>query len=297
MIIAVTVTFNPDDGFKTRLESYAGQVEHVFIIDNSIDEARAAFVQSLAGGNVEVFANANVNGLAGAQNTGIAKALARGAEWIALFDDDSAASEGMFAHMLKVWQQHPKKDRTGIVVPVVFDGRTGHEHRFITWVGPLVWRRRMDDRNFMENIVTANASGMLIHTDLVRDCGMMREDYFIDWVDVEYCLRARARGWRILAVGNTCLDHTLGDKMKHALFGATFIASHHAAWRRYTMSRNRVDVWKHYWLRFPAYVIYDKLVTLYETFKIICFEREKRTKLRNMLRGFKDGLLGRFPLP
>jgi rhamnosyltransferase len=287
MIAAVCVAFNPDDGFKVRLASFASQVERVFLIDNSTEPARAAFVQSLAGGNVEVIANGNEGGLARAQNIGLDKALDAGAEWIALFDDDSTAAPGMIAHMLEA------KRLAGILVPELVDARTGHEHRFLAWRGPFIWRKRMGGEFLLDDIATASASGMLIHAQLLKDCGLMREEYFIDWLDIEFCLRAQAHGWRIAAIGGARLKHRLGHKEKHG----AFIASHHSAARRYTISRNRADVWKTYFLRFPGYVLYDTLVSSYETLKIMCFEKEKSAKLCAIMRGFKDSLLDRFPNP
>jgi len=44
------------------------------------------------------------------------------------------------------------------------------------------------------------ASGCLIPADVLRDVGLMDDALFIDHVDTDWCMRARARGYRLLGV-------------------------------------------------------------------------------------------------
>jgi len=39
----------------------------------------------------------------------------------------------------------------------------------------------------------------------------MNEDLFIDWVDFEWCWRARKKGYKIIGNANVVITHQLGD--------------------------------------------------------------------------------------
>lgn len=296
-VAVVIVTFNPDGGFAERLQGVLNQVSKVILVDNSTDVEARAWLWALCGRigeRVELIPNERNVGLAIAQNQGIARALEWGVEWVALLDDDSAVPPDMFEHMLKVWESHPQRWETGILAPVVYDRLAAQQNSIMIWRHGFPYRKKISRKLWLGDVVTVIASGSMIRADIIRACGMMREEYFIDWLDIEYCLRIQKDRWRILVVNGAILDHRLGAKSRHAMLGTSFLVSNHAAWRRYTQYRNRMDVWKRYATAFPGYVAYDMLVSFYEMIKIMLFERQRWTKLAACLRGLWDGLLGRF---
>jgi rhamnosyltransferase len=66
----------------------------------------------------------------------------------------------------------------------------------------------------------------------------MRSNYFIDHVDTEWCLRARAAGYRLLVVPEARLHHRLGESVKRLpILGGRKIF-YHAPLRDYYMFRN-----------------------------------------------------------
>jgi rhamnosyltransferase len=66
----------------------------------------------------------------------------------------------------------------------------------------------------------------------------MRSNYFIDHVDTEWCLRARAAGYRLLVVPEARLHHRLGESVKRLpIFGRRKIF-YHTPLRDYYMFRN-----------------------------------------------------------
>ena len=300
IIDAVVVTFNPGPEFPRRLETYIRQVRRVRIIDNST-EPRDSFFAPLSatyGAALEVVRNGDNLGLAQAQNIGVSRAMEDGAEWVIFFDDDSEAAPDMVARLFAAYAAYAEPSRIALLAPVVRDRHSGDESRLLVPQGLLGIRRvRADAQAATDKALTVIASGSALKTEVIRQCGPFREAYFIDWVDIEYCLRLRAQGWRILVAGDAVLYHALGRKTKHGLPGATFATSNHMPWRRYTMYRNRIDSWQRYGRKFPAYVAYDATMAAYEALKILCLERQKAAKLSAMLQGLRDGMLGRFPRP
>jgi rhamnosyltransferase len=54
-------------------------------------------------------------------------------------------------------------------------------------------------------------SGSIIPIKVLDDVGLMREELFIDFVDIEWCLRAPQKGYEIVAINKVMIDHHLGD--------------------------------------------------------------------------------------
>lgn len=299
-VIAVIVTFNPDDGFPARAAGHAVEVERLIVVDNSTEPQAKAVLDSLAPrfAHYELIRNGGNLGLAKAQNIGIRRAQELGAEWVMLLDDDSKMSPGMVKAMLAALERYPEPERIGLLAPRVVDERSGLEGKVIVSRGPFDIRRvRFGDSAYIDTALTAIASGSMIRASALADCGLMREEYFIDGIDIEYCLRLRRNGWRLLMAREACLSHKLGVKTKHKLAGATFVASNHSILRRYTIMRNRIDIWKRYGSQAPAYVIYDALVSAFEVVKILLFESGKRKKILAICAGLRDGVCGTFPEP
>jgi rhamnosyltransferase len=54
------------------------------------------------------------------------------------------------------------------------------------------------------------ASGSIIRTSVLDSVGAMREDFFIDWVDIEWCMRARSMGYLSYYVPSVVMKHSVG---------------------------------------------------------------------------------------
>jgi rhamnosyltransferase len=87
------------------------------------------------------------------------------------------------------------------------------------------------------------SSGCLLPLDVLDRVGEMKEDLFIDNVDMEWSFRARSRGLRLLGDGGAKLEHELGDSRRRLPFGRIGIV--HGPGRLYYIMRNRVLL---YWM-------------------------------------------------
>jgi len=54
-------------------------------------------------------------------------------------------------------------------------------------------------------------SGSFIPIDAFDEIGPMREELFIDFVDIEWCLRARKKCYQVVAINKVIINHHLGD--------------------------------------------------------------------------------------
>ena len=80
-------------------------------------------------------------------------------------------------------------------------------------------------------------SGSVIPMDVLDNVGLMLEELFIDFVDIEWCLRARRKGYKAVAINKVKIDHHLGD------YGIYFLGNRypiHSPVRMYYYFRNSI---------------------------------------------------------
>jgi rhamnosyltransferase len=120
------------------------------------------------------------------------------------------------------------------------------------------------------------SSGTAISLEAYRELGQFREDFFIDHVDAEYCMRAQAHGVPVCVNADVSLPHELGKPP----------APQH--WPQ-------VDIFDQSALRhYYAAMLLINLITLKHVAFVLLHAKEKRRKLQAILCGVTDGLRGRY---
>jgi GT2 family glycosyltransferase len=133
--------------------------------------------------------------------------------------------------------------------------------------------------------------GFLVHTDLVKRIGLPEAGYFVAADDVEYCLRARKHGSRIILVPQSRLCHPVSDSHSVNLFGTEIICLKLPPWKRYYDTRNRLLLArKHYGAAFYYKTIPATFVRLVA---VIWREPRRIAQCHAFVAGFVDGLLGK----
>jgi rhamnosyltransferase len=220
------------------------------------------------------------------------------ADWVLLMDDDSSAGPNMVEQLAQANQLYEIDPRSVILVPKYLEQSVNREAKFVTAPGGKYHRPRFAKQGFsgqpvLQNLFIAISSGSLIKAQLFEQIGMIRESFDIDYLDVDFCLRAIRAGFRIVAVRDAELHHNLGEQTKHQILGRHFFAWNHSARRRFTIYRNRTRIWREYLFRFPGFVIFDALAAVMDLFRIVMFEQQKSAKLRSLLKGVWLGLFSR----
>ena len=117
---------------------------------------------------------------------------------------------------------------------------------------------------------------------------MPRADFFIDFVDFEYCLRARSRGYQIAVVNGCKLEHEIGKARKVQIPGFHGLWPDHAPWREYYISRNMVHAaWWLYPNRRTKQFVVRHLIR--HAGGALFFGSNKLACLRMIAQGFWDG--------
>lgn len=287
-VFAVVVSFNSDiQHLHEQLKRLMEQVEHIVWVDN----CSSVFLGGIFGEVIPekihpIWLDQNF-GIAVAQNIGIKWAMEHGASYILLMDDDSLPDLNMVENLFNALITNPEAAAAGAFH---FDPRREGEgmpfHRFKKG---KFHKLTCFHHNQLLEVDDVIASGCLIPVEVLKKVGLMREDFFIDWVDTEWCWRARANGYKIYGVCSALLEHSLGDKVVKILGREIPV---HAPWRHYYQSRNLVLTLKSsdISLVFRIFVFFRQMKR-FLVFSILM--KNGKSYFRMWLMGLLDGILGK----
>ena len=114
--------------------------------------------------------------------------------------------------------------------------------------------------------------------------GRFKDEFFIDHVDHEFCLRLNQRNFLIYQLPDVFMHHVLGEPITREFFGKTYSSPGYSADRVYYYYRNRLMLAKY---RKEAYMPVLRFL-LRRASKILIFEENKLSKLYAMLQGIVD---------
>ena len=278
-VVAVIVTLGPDREVVHHAETLIGRVSRVVVVDNGSGAEAASILDSIAAlPSAEVIRNPANLGIARALNQGAQVAMDAGADWLLTLDQDAEPADEIVSIAGGTFDAYPDRDAIAVI------GSTSFEASRAGWVaadrGGQPWIEAV-------NVITA---GSFVSLAAVRDIGSFREDLFIDYVDTEFCLRARARGYRVLASRAPAMTHRIGRPTERWIGLRAVHPTNHSAFRRYYITRNRFFVWRHYWRTEPRFVAKDILAAHKELVKLVLFEQDRGAKVRAMAAGLRDGV-------
>ena len=214
MIHAVVVTYQPPD-VTALLTELSRQCDAVTVVDNGSDSAAVAALRaSCRATGAELVAMPANLGIAKAQNIGVARAMTSSPDFILLSDQDSLPAENMTALLVEAIEEDERIAATG---PLPSEDREGADE--LVYIDRGWSPKRATKEELSRPRLDAAfllASGCLIRVRALREIGPMREDLFIDHVDLEWGVRARRAGWRLVAVPAARLNHSLGDEAARA---------------------------------------------------------------------------------
>ena len=292
-VAAVVVIFNPDDRFKKLLLSVIEQVDKIWIINNQPNFDVDKFItneQVECEDKTTVIENKRNIGLAAAQNQGIKLALADGLDWVLLLDQDSILNKSFVKNMLHAARIYDNEDHIGFLTPRhESDDGSPSVPTYSKGLFLKPKRHHMNLTEIDDSLLFGMASGSFIPNKRFEEIGLMREDFWIDYIDYEFSFRVRKQGYKILGVGGARLNHRLGITQQFKVLGKTFSYQVHPAFRRYTIYRNRVKVIKEYSMLFPDFLIFEILSIAKDLLKLVLLEDQKFTKLRSIIIGIVDG--------
>ncbi|XVJ69999.1 MAG: glycosyltransferase family 2 protein [Rhizobacter sp.] len=286
-VIAVVVTYKPNTKVFSQLRAcLAPQVQHIVIVDNTEGSSAPDRLKS----SQETWLRLGRNtGIAHAQNLGIDHAKRLGATHILLMDQDSLPPMNMVQCQLDTLACEPSTN-VAAIGPLCRDVKTGNPSLLIQRRGWRIFRMNAQTLKHPVPVEYMPASGTLIPLPMLERIGPMRTEYFIDRVDVEWCLRARHLGMSIWVNPCTVMQHNQGTSTMQILGRTLYMGQD---FRGYFHVRNSIAMALR--ARVPLFWRIDNLLKTLPCMLLYPL-RAKTGRLRVagiLLRAVFDGFLGR----
>jgi rhamnosyltransferase len=291
--VAIVITFNPDDGFARRLEAITRECGKVYVIDNGSDDSALKQLRGAAKKHKAKLVELGENtGIAHAQNVGLKLAFDKKADGVILFDHDSTPQKGFTAAL---WAAYGNAGNPAIVGAQVFDINTRHFSKYPVYAGVLFRRRSCPQNTVLPGVMLAIASGTLISRTVFERVGGMRTGFFIDYVDWEYCLRAKRQyGIQTIICGNAVLEHARGERRGKKILGFTIRPPGYSLFRYRYMYRNRAVLFREYLFRAPAFIAFELIACGRDTL-LLFFEPQPFIKFVTAISSWFRGFFARGP--
>jgi rhamnosyltransferase len=268
----VVVSYYPDKNFVERLTKLKSQFAAVYWIDNT----PGAAVGSKHLGDLDVnYISQGINsGLGAALNMGCTAALEDGFEWVVTFDQDSEFVADFLCQQIAAWQE---SDLSTFILGCNY------------FVGDSVDTPRFRAGDYVAVCKTVITSGCLMCLPAWDDLGRFRDDYFIDGIDHEICLRGRSKGLVVARHGRVLMKHRIGERSaNYRVFPYL-----HTPVRKYFSVRNGIRNILQYAPSEPVWAVRKSATLAWEVVIALLLEPDRRKKMRAMFRGLRDGLMCR----
>jgi rhamnosyltransferase len=225
------------------------------------------------------------SGIARAQNTGVHVALDAGADVLLFFDQDSKVEAGLLNDLIAALDIGVAE----VVSPLCIDETTGMPLPAEV-IGRYGWSRQVHRPGGAERypVDIVISSGMAVTRLACETVGAFDDDFFIDYVDSEWCLRCRAKGISIYVVPNAVMRHSIGTR--HVRLGRLSISVHSPA-RCYYQLRNCFLLFRKPCVPF-LFALKQLLITVGNRTLLLPFVDGRLSYLKAYLRAVWDGFRG-----
>lgn len=290
-ICAIIVTYNPVlENVKNLLADIESQVNKIIIVDNGSENSNELLDICKEMDFIITEILSENFGIAFAQNAGVKIAKKNGADFVIYFDQDSSVPEHFVQILKQSFLDLSNNYKIAATVPIFKDSRFGFYYPLIV-LGRFGLRTKILPTKIQTTpfpISLAISSGTFTSISVLDDIGQMRNDFFIDYVDTEWCLRALSKGYSLYAIPSVCMLHAIGD---NSILILKWRIPVHSAFRRYYRIRNA------FFLLRLSHV--PKLLAIREIafnfahqIFLIVTQGNRFGNLKTLIKALKDGLRG-----
>ncbi len=243
-LAVIIVTFNRCDELKVTLRALSEQkLDHLIVVDNAstdktpkvISEATTTF-----GSKLRSIRLAKNTGGAGGFNVGVREATKLDVDWIWISDDDAIPQKQCLHNILDA-ANNPEYAYGSIAIENGSDDTLCWPARTVSETGAAANQtfllKMLRD---IESVESLSFLGMMVSKKKALEIGPPNPNYFISGDDIEYSIRLKQSGAKLILVKSSTLKHPSIPRHMTNLFGKEIYNLTMPPWRRYYDVRNRI---------------------------------------------------------
>lgn len=234
-VFAVLVNWNRPDDTLSSIESLlksSGNFELTIVIvdngskDNSVNLFKTKYQKNK---NVKIIEARKNLGFTGGNNLGIEYGVKNRADYLLIINNDTLVDKNLIRNLLQTFDEN---QNVGIASPKIYfaPGFEYHKKYTKSEIGKVLWYAggsidwnnvygtnigvdEVDHGQYDENreIDFATGACMLVNSDLIKRVGKFNNDYFAYMEDVEFCLRVKNKGIKIIYEPKAVMWHKVSQ--------------------------------------------------------------------------------------
>jgi GT2 family glycosyltransferase len=285
----IILTWNALDATLRCLNSLvSGGVDEsqIILVDNASSDDTIAKIESKFP-LVKLIKQEKNTGFSAGVNTGIKLAEKFGAGNVLILNNDTVLSENPIPVMVEYIQDLPE---AGIVAPHIYESGieekiwySGGDRHTLTG-DPLGFKpgkvSKRDSPDIVKEVDYVFGTAMLIKMDVIKNIGLLNEDFFLYYEDLEFCNRARAAHYKIYSIPEIKIQHEISASTRRN----REFRIYHKARSSVIYYLNRSNSRKHLIITLP-YRFFSAI-----KFDFVCLANGKRDLIISQHRGFADGI-------
>lgn len=188
----------------------------LYVVDNHSSDGSPDAVVSAYGTRCTLIRNDVNKGGAGGFNAGLRATLDRRYEYVYLLDNDVVLDPDAMQELVDYLDRNPQTAAAGSKLYVL-----EHPDQIQEMGADIDWEKFHVKPHFKGSMDHASlpdvmfcdyvpACSVMARTGVLREVGLMDEQFFIYWDDIEWFYRMRLRGYQIAALGRSKVWHKMG---------------------------------------------------------------------------------------
>ena len=283
-LVAILVVFEPNlIELKNNVLMHEKNFNTIILVNNSPEISLKNFQSKIT----SIIYNDKNIGLAAALNIGILEAKKRGAEMVCLFDQDTMLYDDFSHDMLQAINVYNGIKQPALYSPVYFNNLTRDYGSIINFKPLRLIRTKLNKKKTYIKSQYVITSGSFMPISSFDEIGPMCEELFIDFVDIEWCLRAREKRFDIISFPFIEIKHNLGDSFI-AFMGTNYPI--HSPLRMYYYFRNSIFLYRSNKIDLNWKLV-DASRNLFRFFFYMLFVKDRLTYFKYIIKGYYHGFI------
>ena len=268
---AVISLYNPTTEQIENINRIAGWFDKTIVVDDSEEDHTTLFINN---SNLTMLWNGQNLGLTKTVNKGIDVALKNGAEWVVVLDQDCEFNKSI----LDVYDKYLKDNDTSSIA--ILCPQLNYD------------RHKRKVKNGYKEVNFCVLSGSMINMKVYRELGGYDERFFMDGLDIEWCLRATSRGYKIIMCMQAVLNHQPAITRSVRVFDKDIFRYGWDSHIRYYYQFKSFFMIHHLYHSFR-----HDLMFIYKVFKVVFLFENKKLYIKALIdarRDYKNGFYGKY---